>query len=119
VHQHHAWRLHTRTAEADSCCSKLPAQECLWECHPVVKLSTCNTPAFTEAWCPCPCLSTHQRSCLLACLTLRRNGVKQWFLKNSSFLRIPKTYDYQDVGIIPDKTDIKAGAAWIHLTDTP
>lgn len=57
--------------------------------------------------------------CLLhsCCLS---NGATQWILRNASAVKIPGAqYSYEDVGIIPDKMDIKAGNAVVHIIDLP
>lgn len=59
-----------------------------------------------------PACPAHQLFCY-------SNGTTQWVLKNASAFRIQGTYDYEDVGLIPDKMNIKAGAAWLHLADKP
>ena len=43
-----------------------------------------------------------------------RYGEDQWVIKNASFIKIPGTYDYEDVLVLPDKMNIKAGAGWFH-----
>lgn len=48
---------------------------------------------------------------------LNSNGTTHWVFKNASRIRIPGTNSYEDVHLIPQKTDIKAGAAWVHLMD--
>jgi hypothetical protein len=51
---------------------------------------------------------------------LCRNGSTQWLLRNASAVRVPGTnHTYQDVGIIQNKMDIKAGNAIVHIIDLP
>jgi hypothetical protein len=57
-------------------------------------------------------LSLH--ACLLDAIS---NGATYWVLRNASAFRIPGTYDWEDITLIPGRMNIKAGATWLHMTD--
>lgn len=49
----------------------------------------------------------------------RRNGTTKWVFKNASIYKIAgHPYDYEDITVMPDRMDIKAGNAVIHVIDT-
>lgn len=51
---------------------------------------------------------------------LHRNGATQWVLRNASAVKLPGLqYSYEDVAILPQKTDIPAGLSVVHVIDLP
>jgi hypothetical protein len=47
------------------------------------------------------------------------NGTDQWVFRNASHLKIPASFNYEDVMLIPANMNIKAGASWLHMIDKP
>ena len=46
------------------------------------------------------------------------NGSVVWKFKNASIYKIPGTFNYEDITVNPERMDIKAGNAVIHVVDT-
>lgn len=45
------------------------------------------------------------------------NGTETWVLLNASLFKLPgRQYDYEDVPIDPDRSDVRAGKAIVHTT---
>jgi hypothetical protein len=47
-----------------------------------------------------------------------RNGTVRWVFKNASIYKIPGSFDYEDIHVNPQRMDIAAGNAVIHVMDT-
>lgn len=75
--------------------------------------------------CTLTTLPTATTSMLLPSLPIvYSNGTMQWVFRNASTIRIPGKSAagfpvYEDVGLIPESMDIKAGDAYLHLIDLP
>lgn len=61
-------------------------------------------------------LSCRLSVCLSACCC--SNGTVKWVFKNASIYKIPGTFNYEDINVNPNRMDIKAGNAIIHVIST-